>query len=214
MTSHATSRPTSAALTPASGAWFRASLLELAAYVGMNHDTTLTFTPVDHPDGRVRRVGFDLTDPYVEQCWTAVVGPSSALLLRRMPALWVARVPAQIEAGELSRSLGLGGGTGNRSRFANTLERVVQFGLARRVGDFDLDLYRQVAPLSPRQLERVPEWTAAAHERLFGAHLAQLEAHDRAPDQLGQVTARLDRLQRSAPPISAAVASRTGGLAT
>jgi hypothetical protein len=33
-----------------------------------NHDV-LTLTPVPHPDGRVQRVGFDLTDPYVEQCW-------------------------------------------------------------------------------------------------------------------------------------------------
>ena len=41
-----------------------------------NHDV-LTFTPVENPDPRVQRVGFDLTDPYVEQCWGPVVGPSA-----------------------------------------------------------------------------------------------------------------------------------------
>lgn len=61
----------------------------------MERDRILRFTPVDHPDDRVQRVGFDLTDPYVEQCWSAVVGPSSTLLLRRMPDLWAVNSPAR-----------------------------------------------------------------------------------------------------------------------
>ena len=123
----------------------------------MERDQTLRFTPVDHPDTRVQRVGFDLNDPYVEQCWSAVVGPSSTLLLRRMTVLWLAQVPAQIGASELSQSLGLGVGVGERSRLANTLNRLVQFGLARPAPDgAGLDVYRQVAPLSPRQVSRVP----------------------------------------------------------
>lgn len=60
------------------------------------------------PTPRVQRVGFDLTDPYVEHCWSAVIGPTSTLLLRRLPALWIARVPIDIGASDLSRSLGLG----------------------------------------------------------------------------------------------------------
>jgi hypothetical protein len=178
----------------------------------MNHDDVLTFNPVDHPDARVRRIGFELTDLYVEQCWSAAVGPSSVLLLRRMPALWMTRVPAEIEVGDLSRSLGLGGGSGDNSRFASTLDRVVKFGLARRVGDLDLDVYRQVAPLNPRQLERVPEWTASTHERLLGAHLTELGAAERMPDPFAPIATRLDRLQRSAPPMSSPTGPRLGSL--
>ena len=72
----------------------------------MERDQVITLNPVSHPDRRVRQVGFGLTDPYVEQCWSAVVGPSTTLLLRRLPELWREHQPAQIEASELGRSLG------------------------------------------------------------------------------------------------------------
>jgi hypothetical protein len=148
----------------------------------------------------VQRVGFDLTDPYVEQCWSAVVGPSSTLLLRRLPALWVTQVPAEIGASDLSRSLGLGVGVGERSRLANTLNRIVQFGLARPAPDgTGLDVFRKVAPLSSRQLARVPEWTHATHERMFGNHLEQLGAAGRRRSNVASIGARLDRLQQATP---------------
>jgi hypothetical protein len=166
----------------------------------MEPDRALSFTPVDHPDERVQRVGFDLTDPYVEQCWSAVVGPSSTLLLRRLPALWVSQVPAEIGASDLSRSLGLGVGVGERSRLANTLNRLVQFGLARPAPDgIGLDVFRKVAPLSSRQLARVPEWTHATHERMFGNHLEQLGAAGRRRSNVASIGARLDRLKQSTP---------------
>jgi hypothetical protein len=162
----------------------------------MERDRMLCFTPVDHPDARVQRIGFDLTDPYVEQCWSAVVGPSSTLLLRRLPALWVARVPAEIGASELSQSLGLGAGAGEQSRLVNTLQRPVRFGLATPAADgAGLDVYRQVAPLIPRQLARLPQWTRDTHERLLGAHLEQIDDRARHQANVASLTARLDRLQ-------------------
>jgi hypothetical protein len=163
----------------------------------MEPDRTLCFTPVDHPDARVQRVGFDLTDPYVEHCWSAVVGPSSTVLLRRLPTLWVDRVPAEIGASELSRSLGLGAGAGEHSRGVNTLERLVRFGLATPATDgAGLDVYRQVAPLSVRQLARLPDWTRDTHERLFGAHLEQIDHLARHQASVASITARMDRLQQ------------------
>lgn len=163
---------------------------------GMEPDRTLSFTPVDHSDERVQRVGFDLTDPYVEQCWSAVVGPSSTLLLRRLPALWIAQVPAEIAASDLSRSLGLGAGVGDRSRLANTLNRLVQYRLATPAPDgAGLDVFRKVAPLSSRQLTRVPEWTRATHERLFSNHLEQLGDSCQQRSNVASMGARLDRLQ-------------------
>jgi len=162
-------------------------------------DRTFQFTPVDHPDARVRRIGFDLTDPYVEQCWSAVIGPSATLLLRRLPALWDASVPAEIDASELSRSMGLGAGVGVRSRLASTLERLVKFDLARPAHDrAGLDVYRQVRPLTLRQLARGPERTRATKERLLGVHLTQIDDSVRHRANVVSITERLDRLKHRA----------------
>lgn len=51
-------------------------------------DTTrvIRFHGVPHPEPRIRQVGFSLDHPYVEQCWTPVLGPTSVLLLRRYPS--------------------------------------------------------------------------------------------------------------------------------
>jgi len=163
----------------------------------MENHTVLTFTPVDHPDTRVQRVGFDLTDPYVEQCWGPVVGPSATLLLRRMPTLWTARVPATITHGELSRTLGLGAGGGANSRLMHSIDRLVRYGFAtwHEQGE-SLDVYRQTPGLLPHQLERLPEWTQQAHERLLGAHVQRISEHDETAPKVAAITARLDRLQR------------------
>lgn len=166
------------------------------AYEGMEQVRLLSFTPVDHPDERVQRIGFDLTDPYVEQCWSAVVGPTSTLLLRRMPVLWETGAPAEIEASELSRSLGLGGGTGDNSLLTRSMERLVRFRLARpTTTDAGLEVFRQVAPLAARQLDRVSQWTLDTHERLFSAHLERFDDLASHRANLSSVTARLDRIQ-------------------
>ena len=138
----------------------------------MEHDRVLTLAPVNHPNRQVRRVGFDLSDTYVEQCWSAVVGPSAVVLLRRMPELWRHEIPARIPASELSRSIGLGAGTGANSRLMATMERLAKFGLARQGADPDrLDVYLEVAPPPAGQRHRVPDWTRTTHEQSFGAHL-------------------------------------------
>ena len=163
----------------------------------MEPSDVLTLTPIDHPDERVSRVGFDLTSPYVEQCWGPVVGPSATMLLRRMPTLWTERVPATITHRELARSLGLGGGTANNSRLAYTLDRINRFGLAtwdRQAGT--LDVYLQVAGLTQPQLHRLPEWTQRAHERLLDSHVRQLDEHQQATPRVAAITTRLDRLQQ------------------
>lgn len=166
------------------------------AYESMERDRTLSFTPVDHPDERVQRIGFDLTDPYVEQCWSAVVGPTSTLLLRRMPSLWDARSPAEIGATELSRSLGLGVGVGERSVLMRSMDRLVRYRLARpATTGVGLEVFRQVAPLAPRQLDRVSSWTRDTHERLFSTHLEQFDDVAQHQSKVASITARLDRIQ-------------------
>ncbi len=110
--------------------------------------------------------------------------------------------PQRIDAGELSRSLGLGAGAGQNSRLVATMGRLVRFGLARSSGsDPDsLDVYLEVAPLQPRQLERLPEWTRASHERLFEAHLEGFTGLADHRTKVTEAVSRLEGLQRSATP--------------
>jgi hypothetical protein len=53
----------------------------------MEPPEVLAIHAVPHPNPKVRRVGFTLDDPYVEQVWAAVIGPSALLVLRRLPML-------------------------------------------------------------------------------------------------------------------------------
>lgn len=157
----------------------------------------LTIHAVPHPEPHVGRVGFPLDHPYVEQCWSAVVGPSCTLLLRRLPILWREAEPAIVEAAEVSRSLGLGANTGYRnSRFWRTIERFTQYRLATLSQPDVLEVYVTVRPLAPHQVERIPEWSQRAHHRLLGEHLDQLATGGRPREgpPLDHISARLDRL--------------------
>jgi len=162
----------------------------------MENHTVLTFTPVDHPDARVQRLGFDLADPYVEQCWGPVIGPSATLLLRRMPTLWTERVPATITHEELARSLGLGAGTGTNSRLVHAIDRAVRFGFATWHDEGrSLDVRLKAPGLDPHRLQRLPEWTRQAHERLLDAHVRHVVGLEDTAPKVAAMTARLDRLQ-------------------
>jgi hypothetical protein len=50
--------------------------------------------------------------------------------------------------------------------------------------------------LTRGQLDRVPEWTRATHERLFGTHLDGLAGVSERDAKITSITARLDRLQQ------------------
>lgn len=120
----------------------------------------------------------------------------------------------------MSASLGLGTGTGERSRLHNTLDRLVRFGLMRETAGEEFDVFCQVAPLSARQLERAPQWTIDTHQRLLTAHLTRVGGVEPAPggadagaDPAVLLAGRLDRLQRPSPPDPVPVGARTGGLA-
>jgi hypothetical protein len=166
-------------------------------------------TRCPHPNPKVRRVGFTLDDPYVEQVWTAVIGPSALLVLRRLPVLWREREPALVDLRELGQSLGLGPSLARSGRTRQTIERLVAFEMAHWLPGNELGMRTEVAPLSGRQLARVPEWTRQVHDRLLGTHLDRLTlAHtdpsldpDRSLDT-ARVTARLDHLQHRRPAIT------------
>jgi hypothetical protein len=127
--------------------------------------------PVPHPVATVRRAGFPLDHPYLEHCWTPLIGPSSVLLLRRCAWLWREAAPARIPTEELAGQLGLGKGTGRNSPVWHTVERIVRFRFAAMASPGELHVYTEVPPVAARQLERLPAWCRNEHERLLGQHL-------------------------------------------
>ncbi|SRR6266851_4162951 len=139
-----------------------------------NNPEVLDLHPVAHPTAPVRQVGFPLDHPYLEHCWTPVLGPSSVLLLRRCPWLWREATPTRVSMDQLAGQLGLGRGTGRNSPVWHTIERVVRFRFAAMPTPGELHVYTEVPPVPARQLERLPGWCQSEHERLLGAHLDAL----------------------------------------
>lgn len=146
-------------------------------------NTELVITPTFHPEPKIRAAGFELSDPYVEQCWSAILGPSATLLLRRLPAMWADNVPARVDRDQLSRSLGLGAGVGDNSRLMRSLERCVSHRLARwYIPGHSLDVFLNVPALRDQQVARLPEWSQAAHRRLLTSHVEKVAPQlSRAP---------------------------------
>ncbi len=154
----------------------------------METPASLEVHPAPHPKLEVHRAGFPLDHPYIEQCWTPVLGPSSVLLLRRIPWLWREATPAEVDVGELGVQLGLGRGGGRHSPIARTVDRIVRFRFAAWSGP----------PLSQRHLDRVPRWCANRHEQLLSAHLEALGqaggvAQAASPFRPGSEGARMSR---------------------
>ncbi len=161
---------------------------------------------VPHPSAPVRQAGFPLDHPYLEHCWTPVIGPSSVLLLRRCPWLWREAAPARIPTEDLARQLGLGTGTGRSSPVWHTIQRVVRFRFAAMAAPGELRVYTEVPPVLSRQLDRLPSWCRQEHERLLGQHLDGLArlsgatvtpASDPSPAHV-RLAKHLDRLSTQA----------------
>jgi hypothetical protein len=164
----------------------------------MENNQVLELAAATHPDPRVRRVGFNLSHPYVEQVWGAAVGPSGVALLRRLPVLWKEHEPTRIPLAELARMLGLGIPTGSTKRLERALDRLVMFQFASWAEPGRaLEVYTEVAPARGRLLTRLPEWSREAHDRLLGAHLDGLARSGDRALEVSAITARLDRLQHA-----------------
>src|SRR4051812_7715010 len=159
---------------------------------------------VPHPATPVRQAGFPLDHPYLEHCWTPVIGPSSTLLLRRCSWLWREAAPAHVSLEELAGQLGLGKGTGRSSPIWHTVERVVRFRFAAMPAPGELHVYTEVPPVPSRRLDRLPGWCRAEHERLLGQHLDGLARSagqaPASPDAVPPSHVRMaERLERIAP---------------
>jgi hypothetical protein len=125
---------------------------------------TVTIRP--WADEMIDRLGFDPRSPYVERFWLGIIGPSVTWLMRRIASGFDA-APAGFDMplGETARALGLGDPGGRNSAFFRTLNRMVQFDLARVSGPAELQVMRRLPPLSRRQAARLSPPLQEAHER-------------------------------------------------
>lgn len=109
-------------------------------------------------------LGHDPRSPYVEQFWLAVLGPSCLFLVRRLAAR-LERSPDGFELDPLewARELGLGMKGGKHGPFWRAVDRACRFQLAQRNGELFV-VRRRMAPLTSRQIKRLPDNLQAAHQ--------------------------------------------------
>jgi hypothetical protein len=130
-------------------------------------------------DPTVDATGFDPRSSYVEHFWLGILGPSSVWLLRRV-ALGFDTWPDgfELDVHETADALGLAAGHRN-STFTRTVQRIVQFGMAR-LGDDGLYVRRRLPPLSPRHLNRLPASLRDAHRAWTAGTDDLAREHERA----------------------------------
>jgi hypothetical protein len=140
-------------------------------------------------DEVIDSLGFDPRSPYVERFWLGVLGPSTTWLLRRTAAGFDEAPDGFVLAlGETARAIGLGDRGGRHSPFLRTVNRMIQFDLARvpGPGTSELEVRRRLPPLSRRHLLRLGPDLQAAHERWQAEQLREppAEAQRRRSRQL------------------------------
>ena len=118
-------------------------------------------------DPVVEALGHWPGDPYVEECWLGILGPSTTLLWARLARLCAAGPSTAVDVVDLAVSLGLGEGLRPNAPLPRSLARLVQFGCGHRAGD-TFAVRRALPHVPARQLGRL-SWSArCAHERLLG----------------------------------------------
>ncbi len=130
-------------------------------------------------DPVVEAVGHDPRSAYTELFWLPILGPSTCWTLRRIAAGFDANPDGfDLPLGRLGGELGLGIGVTRNGPTARTLNRMVEFDMARVVGDA-LAVRRALPPLARRHVVRLPEHLAHRHAVLVEAHA---RAVHRQPD--------------------------------
>lgn len=124
-------------------------------------------------DDVIDKVGFDPRSPYVERFWLSIIGPSTTWLMRRLAAGFDASPDGfDLPLGETARALGLGDRGGRHSTLLRTVNRMIQFELARVVGPDQVSVRRRLPPLSRRHTVRLSPALQEAHDRWQAAQLS------------------------------------------
>ena len=123
---------------------------------------------VAYEDPVIEQLGFGPDDPYIEQCWVTIVGPSTSWMWRRLArvAIQTGTVPAVVDTTDLLLSIGLGEGLRKNSPGARTVARLVAFDLAKRGGgDGGVLAVRRALPrLCERQARHLPLSVRTYHD--------------------------------------------------
>lgn len=101
---------------------------------------------------------------YVERFWTAVLGPTAVLFLRRTAWLFeLCPDGVEVTAEHEARALGICGADGSAGHFRRVVARTADYRLARVAGGHLL-VRRRLPPLGPRMVARLPEGLRADHD--------------------------------------------------
>jgi len=126
-------------------------------------------------DPVIDTLGHDPRSRYAETFWLPTLGPTALLLLRHLADRFD-RNPDGVELAlaDTSSALGLGQREGTSSPIVRTLRRLEQFDLACEDPHSDMvAVRRNVPPINPRHLRRLPHDVQAAHAEWAEAQLAE-----------------------------------------
>jgi len=133
---------------------------------------TLTIQP--WPDPMLDTIGHDPRSVYVERFWLPTLGPTALLLLRHLAHRFDEQ-PGGVElaVADASQALGLGHREGNSSPLVRSLTRLAQFDLACDDGRGTVAVRRNLPPVSPRHVRRLPLELQVAHAEWAEARLEE-----------------------------------------
>jgi hypothetical protein len=153
-------------------------------------------------------LGYDARSAYVEMFWLPTIGPTALLLLRHLAHL-LERNPEGIHLpiGETAQALGIGNREGNQSPVRKSLDRLVQFDLARSLGGAAYSVRTTVPLVSVRHLRRIPDATRIQLPR-WHADKTEPDALSRARQRARRIAAVLALEGASSEQIERAVASQ------
>jgi hypothetical protein len=122
------------------------------------------------PDPLLDSAGHDPRATYARRFWLPTLGPSTLLLM----ALLVERLEREpngfrLDATTTSQSLGLGASDSRHAPFGRSLLRLIRFSQAQLRDDGAFAVRRRLPALTSRQVAKLPEGLAAAHDAFLAA---------------------------------------------
>jgi hypothetical protein len=125
------------------------------------------------PDSVIDTIGHDPRSMYVETFWLPTLGPTTLLLLRHLAAKFEQRPQGlELPVADTSLALGLGPREGNSSPLMRSLGRLGQFDLACDDGRGTVAVRRNLPPVNPRHLRRLPAELQVSHAEWADTELA------------------------------------------